>query len=112
MIVGPGVKTGLNIKSEMHNQLGADIVSAAVAAMHCYPSPQLVIDMGTATTMTVLIDSVCEGCVIIPGVHISLEGFLNGRPSCRTSPSRRRTPSSGATPSTPCARASCTATLP
>lgn len=75
MVVGPGVKTGLNIKSEMHNQLGADIVSAAVAAMHNYPSPQVVIDMGTATTMTVLIDSVCEGCVIIPGVHVALDAL-------------------------------------
>lgn len=75
LIVGPGVKTGLNIKSEMHNQLGADIVTSAVAALQKYSSPLIVIDMGTATTMTVLIDATCEGCVIIPGVHISLEAL-------------------------------------
>lgn len=75
MVVGPGIKTGLNIQSEMHNQLGSDIVSSAVAAMQKYPSPQIVIDMGTATTMAVLIKATCEGCVIIPGVHISLEAL-------------------------------------
>jgi len=75
MIVGPGVKTGLNIKSEMHNQLGADIVSSAVAAIRKYPSPVIVIDMGTATTMTVLANAVCEGCVIIPGVNLSLKAL-------------------------------------
>ncbi len=75
MIVGPGVKTGLNIRSEIHNQLGADIVSSAVAALHKYPSPVIVIDMGTATTMTVLVDATCEGCVIIPGVHLSLKAL-------------------------------------
>jgi type III pantothenate kinase len=75
MIVGPGVKTGLNIRSEMHNQLGADIVTSAVAALQKYPSPIIVIDMGTATTMTVLLDATCQGCVIIPGVHIALEAL-------------------------------------
>jgi len=75
MIVGPGVKTGLNIKSELHNQLGSDIVTSAVAALQKYPSPIIVIDMGTATTMTVLTDATCEGCVIIPGVHISLDAL-------------------------------------
>ncbi|MFQ9053503.1 MAG: hypothetical protein ACLR5H_10480 [Oscillospiraceae bacterium] len=39
MIVGPGVKTGLNIHMEIHNQLGADLVAGAVAALDKYPTP-------------------------------------------------------------------------
>ena len=38
MIVGPGVKTGLNIRMEIHNQLGADLVAGAVAALDKYPT--------------------------------------------------------------------------
>lgn len=75
MIVGPGVKTGLNIRAEMHNQLGADLVSSAVAALQKYPSPVIVIDMGTATTMMVIINATFEGCVIIPGVHVALQAL-------------------------------------
>lgn len=75
LIVGPGVKTGLNIRADMHTQLGADIVSSSVAAIQKYPSPVIVIDMGTATTMTVLVNSTCEGCVIIPGVLLSLKAL-------------------------------------
>ena len=52
MVVGPGVKTGLNIRMEVHNQLGADIVANAVAALEKYPAPIIMIDMGTATTIS------------------------------------------------------------
>ena len=52
MMVGPGVKTGLNIRMEVHNQLGADLVAAAVAALEKYPAPIIMIDMGTATTIS------------------------------------------------------------
>ena len=51
MVVGPGVKTGLNIRMEVHNQLGADLVANAVAALEKYAPPIIMIDMGTATTM-------------------------------------------------------------
>ena len=54
MIVGPGVRTGLNIRMEIHNQLGADLVADAVAALEKYPAPIIVIDMGTATTMMMM----------------------------------------------------------
>ena len=52
MIVGPGVKTGLNIRMEILNQLGADLVAGAVAALDKYPTPIIMIDMGTATTIS------------------------------------------------------------
>ena len=73
MIVGPGVKTGMNILAEVHNQLGADIVASSVAALQKYPQPIIVIDMGTATTLSYLGESTYKGCVIIPGVRIALE---------------------------------------
>lgn len=75
MVVGPGIKTGLNIRSETHNQLGADIVASSVAALHKYAAPMIVIDMGTATTMSVLNGSTYEGCVIIPGLRIAVEAL-------------------------------------
>ena len=55
MLMGPGVKTGLNIKSGIHTQMGADIVASSVAAMAKYPSPVIVIDMGTAVTIILYI---------------------------------------------------------
>ena len=78
MIVGPGVRTGLNIRMEIHNQLGADIVASSVAAIQKYPQPIIVIDMGTATTFSYLSESTYKGCVIIPGVRIAVEA-LSGR---------------------------------
>ena len=77
-IVGPGVKTGMNILAEIHNQLGADIVASSVAAIQKYPQPIIVIDMGTATTFSYLSERAYKGCVIIPGVRIAVEA-LSGR---------------------------------
>ena len=75
MVVGPGIKTGLNIKAEIHNQLGSDIVASSVAAIAKYPGSIVVIDMGTATSMSLLKGSVYEGCIIMPGVHLALEAL-------------------------------------
>ena len=53
MMVGAGIKTGLNIRMEFNSQqLGADIVSNAVAALEKYPAPIIMIDMGTATIIS------------------------------------------------------------
>ncbi len=54
MTVGPGVKTGLNILIDNPAQLGSDQVVDAVAAVNQYPVPQIIIDMGTATTVSVV----------------------------------------------------------
>ena len=75
MIVGPGVKTGMNILAEIHNQLGADIVASSVAALQKYPAPIIVIDMGTATTLSYLGKTTYEGCVIVPGVRLAVEAL-------------------------------------
>ena len=54
MMVEPGMKTGLDIKIDNPAQLGSDIVVSSVAAIEKYPTPLCVIDLGTATTMTVI----------------------------------------------------------
>ena len=54
MVVGAGLKTGLNIKIDNPAQLGADLVADAVAALAKYPSPIVIFDMGTANTMSVI----------------------------------------------------------
>ena len=75
MLIGPGIKTGLNIKADLHDQLGSDIVACCVAALASYPSPLIVIDMGTAVTMSYLRERSYEGCVIMPGVRVALEAL-------------------------------------
>ena len=61
MMMSPGLKTGLNIKSDIHTQMGGDIVACSVAAIDKYPSPVIVIDMGTAINMSFLRGNVYEG---------------------------------------------------
>lgn len=79
LVVGPGLKTGLNIKVENPSQTGADLVVGAVAALREHKPPMIVIDMGTATTMIVLDETgAFIGGSIIPGVKISLEALTSG----------------------------------
>lgn len=54
LVVGPGVKTGLDIRIDNPAQLGSDLVVGAVAAIEEYPCPLVVVDLGTATTFTVV----------------------------------------------------------
>lgn len=54
MVVSPGIKTGLNILIDNPAQLGSDLVVDAVAGTHYYPVPQIIVDMGTATTLSVI----------------------------------------------------------
>ena len=78
LVVGPGLKTGLNIKIENPSQTGADLVVGAVAALREHKPPMIIIDMGTATTMIVLDETgaLIGGC-ICPGVKISLDALTD-----------------------------------
>lgn len=78
LVVGPGLKTGLNILLENPGQTGADLVVADVAALREHKPPMIVIDMGTATTMSVLDKNGAHigGC-IIPGVKISMDALTD-----------------------------------
>ena len=76
LIVGPGLKTGLNIRMDNPKQVGSDLIVAAVAGVREYGAPLLIIDMGTATTIEVVDASgaFIGGC-ICPGVKISLDAL-------------------------------------
>lgn len=76
LVVGPGLKTGLNILLENPGQTGADLVVADVASLREHKPPLIIVDMGTATTMSVLDKNGAHigGC-ICPGVKISLDAL-------------------------------------
>ena len=76
LVVGPGLKTGLNIQIENPRQTGADLVVGCVAALRQHKAPLIVIDMGTATTMIVLDkNGALVGGSISPGVKISMDAL-------------------------------------
>lgn len=76
MVLGPGVKSGLNIRIDNPAQLGADLVAGAVAAIDRFLLPCLIIDLGTATKISVIDkNGIYRGCTISPGVGISLKSL-------------------------------------
>ena len=76
VVVGPGVKTGLNIRLAVQSQVGADIVADAVSALEQFTAPIITIDMGTATTIGVISEGrTYEGGLLLPGVNVSLEAL-------------------------------------
>lgn len=78
LTVGPGLKTGLNIKIDEPASLGADMAAVAVAAKEHYPLPAVVIDLGTATKVLAVDKSgAFVGGIIAPGVKISIEALAN-----------------------------------
>jgi type III pantothenate kinase len=77
LVVGPGVKTGLSIRYENPREVGADRVVNAVAALHLYRPPLIIVDFGTATTFCA-IDRIGDylGGSIAPGLAISSEALF------------------------------------
>ena len=78
MVVGPGIKTGLNIQMDAPAQVGSDRIVIAVAALAEYEPPLTLLDLGTATTIEVVDrgNTYVGGC-IIPGVRVSLEALTS-----------------------------------
>ena len=77
-IVGPGLKNGLKICMDNPAQVGADLIVAAVAGVRDYPCPLILIDMGTATTITVVDkDKNYRGGMILPGLRVSLDSLTS-----------------------------------
>ncbi len=75
-IIGHGIKTGLNIKIDNQKTLGADRVCDAVCVIEEYKTPAIIIDMGTATTLSVIDkDNNHIGGMIIPGIKTSLDSL-------------------------------------
>jgi type III pantothenate kinase len=76
LVVGPGIKTGLNILIDSPASMGSDLIAVAVAGIREYPLPLILFDMGTATTIGVVDEkgSYLGGCVC-PGVAISADAL-------------------------------------
>lgn len=76
LVVGPGIKTGLNIRIDNPAQTGSDLVVGCVAALKLRKPPLIVVGMGTATTLMVLDGSgALIGGSISPGLRISMEAL-------------------------------------
>lgn len=75
-IVGPGIKTGLNVRVDNPKEVGADRIVNAVAALELYGAPCIIVDFGTATTYDYIDPSQqLVGCAIAPGIGISTEAL-------------------------------------
>jgi len=78
MVVGPGLKTGLNIHVDVPSQVGSDRIVIAVAALAEYKAPLILMDLGTATTIEVVEpENVYLGGVIFPGMRVSLDALTS-----------------------------------
>jgi type III pantothenate kinase len=78
LLVGPGLKTGLNILMDNPGQVGADLIVNAVAGLKYYGAPLIIIDMGTATTISVVDEKKnYVGGMIMPGVKVSLDSLVD-----------------------------------
>lgn len=72
LVIGPGVKTGLNIMTDNPAQVGSDLVANAVAGITKYEVPMVIVNMGTATTISVINEKKQYiGGMIIPGIKVS-----------------------------------------
>ena len=79
LVVGTGLKTGLNILIDNPAQLGSDLVVGGVAALAKYKPPIIIFDMGTATTISVIDEkSNYLGGAIVPGMQLSLSALVSG----------------------------------
>ncbi|QCK81475.1 type III pantothenate kinase [Geobacillus kaustophilus NBRC 102445] len=77
LIVGPGIKTGLDIKYDNPREVGADRIVNAVAGIHLYGSPLIIVDFGTATTYCYINEhKQYMGGAIAPGIMISTEALF------------------------------------
>ena len=79
MVVGPGVRTGLNIRLAVQTQVGADIVADAVAALEKFPTPIITIDMGTATTIGVISEALSRRAAQLPAISLQHPKALIGK---------------------------------
>ena len=78
-VVGPGMKTGMNIRIDDPGTVAGDLIVGGVAAIHYYGAPLIVLDLGTATTATVIdADNCFRGGAIMPGVKLSYSALAAG----------------------------------
>ncbi len=79
IIIGPGVKSGLNIATDNPAQLGSDMVANAVSGIMQYEVPMIIVNMGTATTFSAIDEKKhYVGGMIFPGLKMSSESLTKG----------------------------------
>lgn len=77
LVVGAGIKTGLNIRYDNPKEVGADRVVNAVAAIHKYGAPLVIVDFGTANTYCAIgKDGSYLGGIITAGIKISMDALF------------------------------------
>ncbi len=77
IVLGPGTKTGLSIRIDNPATVGADLVAGAVGALEKYKPPLIIVDMGTATTLSVIDkEGNYLGGSIMPGVRLNLNALV------------------------------------
>ncbi len=75
LIVGPGIKTGINVKTDNPREVGADLICGAVA-VESTSTPVLVVDLGTAIKYIYVKNKTILGVIITPGVSISIKALV------------------------------------
>ena len=76
LTIGPGVKTGLGIRCDMPSSVGGDLICASLAAHQTYGAPALIVDIDTATKLTLInSDGAFVGTSILPGVLMGLDAL-------------------------------------
>ncbi|WP_434311704.1 type III pantothenate kinase [Hominifimenecus sp. rT4P-3] len=77
LLIGPGIKTGLAIRMDDPAKVGSDLIVDAVAGAMGYPLPQVIIDMGTATTLSIVGKGPAYlGTIIAPGAQVALDALI------------------------------------
>ncbi len=76
LVIGPGVRTGLNIRIDDQSQIGSDLVADTVAALSMVSAPAVIADLGTVTAISV-VDSNASlvGAILCPGIMTSMESM-------------------------------------
>ncbi|HKL61124.1 MAG TPA: type III pantothenate kinase [Acholeplasma sp.] len=76
LIIGPGIKTGINVKTDYPKEVGADLICAS-AGINTKDKPALIIDLGTATKYIYVENNTIKGVIITPGVMISMKALVS-----------------------------------
>jgi type III pantothenate kinase len=107
LIVEPGVRTGVSVRTDNPKEVGSDRIMNAVAAVHLYGGPAVIVDFGTSTNFdAVSAKGEFVGGAFAPGIEISVDALSGARPSCSRSSWRGRIMPSARTRSRLCSRAS------
>ena len=78
LVMSPDIKTGITVRTDKPQEVGSDLIAGIAAAIAAYPLPAIVIDMGTATTISIVdTDETFIGCLILPGVRTSFDSLTS-----------------------------------